>query len=166
MALADEVKLALRVTSSAYDDEVEALIAAAKDDLLLSGVSYTALEAVAPDALVKRAIVLYCKAEFGLDNPDSDKYMRSFHALETHLALSSEYQEPVLDGITGTMAAGSDELTVSDATNIAEDAWLSVAGAGVGGALLICQAAAIVDSVVTLSRVAATAVNDAEVKLL
>lgn len=93
MALIDDAKLALRITSSAYDDEVDMLIDAAKADLLLSGVASAALEADEPDPLVKRAIILYCKAEFGLDNPDAERYMASFRSLETHLALSTEYAE-------------------------------------------------------------------------
>jgi hypothetical protein len=90
MALIDDVKTALRITSSAFDSEINDIIAAAKDDLLLSGIDSGALES--PDPLVKRAILLYCKAGFGLDNPDSEKYMASFRSLETHLALSTEYQ--------------------------------------------------------------------------
>lgn len=95
MALFDDVKLALRVTSIAYDMEINDLIDAAKMDLQLSGVSTVALAEEDPDPLVKRAIVLYCKAGFGLDNPDAERYMAAFSSLETHLALSAEYQEPV-----------------------------------------------------------------------
>lgn len=93
MALLDDVKLALRITNGAYDAEIETLIDAAKDDLRLSGVASAVLDADDPDPLIKRAIILYCKAEFGLDNPEAERYMISFRALETHLALSSEYQE-------------------------------------------------------------------------
>lgn len=93
MALIDDVKTALRITTDVYDGEISGLIAAARDDLRLSGVASAALDADDPDPLIKRAIILYCKAEFGLDNPEAERYMASFRALETHLALSSEYQE-------------------------------------------------------------------------
>ena len=156
-------KLQLRITSSVYDDEITMLIAAARTDLILSGVSAAAVNAEDPDALVKRAIITYCRGSFGLDNPDAEKFMASFASLETHLALSSEYKAPVLTGITGTIAAGSDELTVDDADNIAEDDWLTVAGAGADGALLIVKAASVTGSVVTIAGIAGTAIADAAV---
>jgi hypothetical protein len=87
------IRAALRVTSTAFDAEIDTLIDSAKDDLLLSGIAAAVLDAADPDPLIKRAIILYCKAEFGLDNPDSEKYMASYRSLETHLALSTEYQE-------------------------------------------------------------------------
>lgn len=90
--LLSEARLALRISAEAYDSEIVGIIDAARDDLKLSGVSAAALED--PDPLVRRAIVVYCKAHFGLDNADSEKYMESFRSLETHLALSSEYGEP------------------------------------------------------------------------
>ena len=43
-------------------------------------------------ALIKRAIILYCKANFGLDNKDSEKYNKSYDLLKQHLALSGDYK--------------------------------------------------------------------------
>ena len=43
------------------------------------------------DAIIKRAIVCYVKAEFGLDNPDAAKYRDSYEMLKRHLQLSNEY---------------------------------------------------------------------------
>ena len=88
------VKLALRVNGTTFDSEIEGVIAASKSDLKMSGVKAAAVDAASPDALIVRAVVCYAKAEFGLDNQDSEKYMASYRSLETHLALSSEYQEP------------------------------------------------------------------------
>lgn len=161
-----EVKLALRITSTAYDDEIETIIDAAADDLLMSGLASSALAAATPDPLVKRAVVLYAKAEFGQDNPDAEKYMASYRQVVSRLVMSAEYQQPKYTGLTGSITAGSDDLTMSAATLIAEDDWLSVAGAGAGGALLIARATAIVGNVVTLSRVAGTTVAAAAVTLL
>lgn len=90
MATLDDVKVALRVTVTDFDAELSDLIDAAKTDLALSGVAPAAL-AGEPDPLIKRAIILYCKSEFGLDNPDAERYMASYRSLETHLALSTEY---------------------------------------------------------------------------
>lgn len=88
----DDVRRELRVTSSAFDAEIENLIAAAKMDMILSGVSESAVNAPYPQALVRHAVILYCKARFGLDNPDSEKYMASFRSIEADLALSAEYR--------------------------------------------------------------------------
>lgn len=57
----EKVKLALRITTDAFDDELTDLIAAARLDLGIAGV-------VIPseiDALVGRAIITYCRVHFG-----------------------------------------------------------------------------------------------------
>jgi len=91
MPILDDTKLSLRLTGSDFDIEVQDLIEAAKLDLKLSGV----LEAkiIDTDPLIKRAIILYCKAHFGYDNPDADRFMESYNMLKTHLTLSSDYTE-------------------------------------------------------------------------
>lgn len=93
MALLDDVKLALRISPTiiAYDDEVQDLIEAAKADLKLSGVDPAKLDE--SDPLIKRAIVTYCKAHFGFDNPDADRLERAYDMLKAHLTLSQEYRE-------------------------------------------------------------------------
>lgn len=87
----EKVKIALRITASDYDDEILMLIDAAREDLRISGVSASVLDVAEPSPLIERAIVTYCKAHFGMDNPDSEKFIRSFESLERHLALSSDY---------------------------------------------------------------------------
>jgi len=89
MALLDDVKLALRITSSAFDSEVQDLIDAAKADLQLSGVHPDRLND--DDPLIRRAIVTYAKAHFGYDNPEAERFQRSYDMLKAHLTLSQEY---------------------------------------------------------------------------
>jgi hypothetical protein len=87
MALLDDVKLALRISNTSYNSEITDLIEAAKLDLILSGVvndDYT-------DSLLKRAIVIYCKANFGMSNPDSEKFQKSYDLLKSHLSLAADY---------------------------------------------------------------------------
>lgn len=86
------VKSALRITTddSGITSEIKELIASALMDLQLSGVKVDAIT-YPLDSLVVRAVVTYCKANFGFDNPESEKLMSSFRMLETHLALSSDY---------------------------------------------------------------------------
>jgi len=87
MALIDDVKLALRVTSVDFDTEIQDLIDSAKADLRLSGVT----DPDETDPLIKRAITVYCKAHFGYDNPEADRFQRSYDLLKMHLALSTDY---------------------------------------------------------------------------
>lgn len=85
-------RLALRISSDAFDPEITDLISAARAELAEIGVlpSKTSSDT---DPLIKRAVVLYVKAEFGLDNPDAPRYRESFDLLKRHLALASDYIE-------------------------------------------------------------------------
>ena len=75
------------------DREIQDLIDAAKADLQLSGVHASKL--VDTDPLIKRAVVVYCKAHFGWDNPEADRFAKSYDMLKQHLTLSTEYTEAV-----------------------------------------------------------------------
>lgn len=95
MAILDDVKKALRITATAFDGEVLDLIAAARDDLRLSGTLSTKV-ADDSDTLIKRAITVYCKANFGYDNADAERFQKSYDSLKSHITLSQEYTvEPV-----------------------------------------------------------------------
>lgn len=87
MALIDDVKLALRVTAPDFDPEIQGLIDAAKADLKLAGVA----DPVETDPLIKRAIITYCKANFGYDNPEAERFQQSYDMLKMHLTLSFDY---------------------------------------------------------------------------
>lgn len=89
--LLDDVKDALRVSGNALDTEIQDLIAAAKADLQLSGVHPSKISDT--DPLIKRAVVVYCKAHFGWAENDADRFERSYTMLKTHLTLSAEYTE-------------------------------------------------------------------------
>lgn len=86
MSLLEEVKIRLRIKSSAFDGaEVQPLIDACKKDMARVGVSGDD-----SDPLVRQAVVLYCKANFGFSG-DSDRYQRAYEALRDSIALSGEY---------------------------------------------------------------------------
>lgn len=89
MAILDDVKLSLRVSNAAYNTEVTDLIAAAKLDLEITGIDSAKITDT--DSLIKRAIILYCKANFGYDNKDADRLMESYVMLKTHLSVSTDY---------------------------------------------------------------------------
>jgi uncharacterized phage protein (predicted DNA packaging) len=94
MAILDDVKVALRIAASntTFDGEIGDLIEAAKDDLQLAGIT----KADESDALIKRAINTYCKAHYGYDNPDAERFLESYLMLKRHLALSVDYTEAVV----------------------------------------------------------------------
>lgn len=85
----EDVKLALRITNDAYDGEVLDLIESARLDLAQAGVLFVDKEEM--DPLIKRAIITYSKAHFGIDNPQADRFHDSYVMLKQHLALSGDY---------------------------------------------------------------------------
>ncbi len=83
----EKVKLSLRIKSNILDLEIEDLIEACKIDLSISGVK----KIEENDPIINRAIILYCKANFGLENKDSDKYQKSYDLLKQSLSLCGDY---------------------------------------------------------------------------
>ena len=83
----EKVKLALRIKSNKLDEEITDLIEACKIDLSLSGVK----RIKDTDPLIQQAIKIYCKANFGLDNKDSEKYQKSYDMLKISLSLCGDY---------------------------------------------------------------------------
>ena len=85
-----DIKDALRVSGDDLDTEINDLIEAAKADLILSGVSK--YKVVDTEPLIKQAIILYCKAHFGYDDPKiAERFEQSYTSLKHHLTLSAEY---------------------------------------------------------------------------
>lgn len=66
------VKTALRLTTDAYDDEINNLIAAALADLGIVGIP---AESMQSDALIMRAVVTYCRCNFG--SPENYAYLKA-----------------------------------------------------------------------------------------
>lgn len=90
MAMLDDVKLALRVSHTALDSEITDLIASARQDLLLAGVIASKANSNT-DPLIKRYIVTYSKAYFGMDNPDYERLVAAQEKLKMHLTLAGDY---------------------------------------------------------------------------
>lgn len=83
----EAVKLALRIKTNKFDSELNDLISAAKADLKLCGIQ----DKGDTDPLIKRAVILYCKANFGAD-PDSEKYQQSYDMLKGSLQIAGDYR--------------------------------------------------------------------------
>ncbi len=86
----ESIKTALRISNTAYDSEINDLVAAARADLKLSGILESKVNDDT-DPLIKRAITVYVKAHFGWNNPDAERLQQSYDMLKSHLALSQEY---------------------------------------------------------------------------
>ena len=75
--LLDACREALRIPADCtdFDSEIEDLIEAAR----------------AAMGTVRLAVKVYCKANFGMDNPDTDRLAQSFEELLTMMRGSSEF---------------------------------------------------------------------------
>ena len=86
MVLLDKVRMALRITTTAFDDELNDLIAAAKTDLGIAGVTLP----VELDAICNRAVVTYCKIHFG-EPDDYDRLKASYDEQKAQLSMATGY---------------------------------------------------------------------------
>jgi len=84
----DKVKMALRITTDAFDDELNDLISAAALDLGIAGV----IPDDSTDAIVTRAIITYCKMSFGLPE-DYDKLKASYDEQKAQLSNATGYTD-------------------------------------------------------------------------
>lgn len=83
-----KVKIALRITTDAYDSEISSLIDAAKIDLGIAGVQLPS----ALDAVCERAIITYCKLHFlGLSDNEWDRLKASYDEQKAQLVTASGY---------------------------------------------------------------------------
>ena len=88
MATLDKVKMGLRIKTTAYDEELADLIAAAQTDMGIAGV-------VVPstlDEIVTKAIITYCKMSFGQPE-DYDRLKRSYDEQKAQLVTATGYTD-------------------------------------------------------------------------
>ena len=82
----EKVKLALRITTNAFDTELNGLIAAAMIDLGIAGV--TLPETL--DDICNLAVITYCKCNFG--QPDEyDRLKKSYDEQKAQLSMATGY---------------------------------------------------------------------------
>lgn len=86
--LLEHVKVALRITTSAFDTEIESLIAYAIEDMVRVGVKPRYIATMPP--MVVQAITCYAKAQFGFDNPDADRFSESYYRIVANLLNSDK----------------------------------------------------------------------------
>ena len=83
----NKVKLSLRISGGMFDIEIQDLVEAALTDLKISGVVNTE----ETDPLILRAVITYCKANFGYDNNEAERFQKSYDMLKQHLSLAGDY---------------------------------------------------------------------------
>lgn len=81
MALLDDVKVALRVTTDALDPEVSMLVDAALADMRRIGVPEAMLAEGEMDPYVRAAVTLFAKAHFGYDNDEASRFDESYRQI-------------------------------------------------------------------------------------
>jgi hypothetical protein len=86
-----KVKMALRIKTDAYDDELNNLIDAGLIDLGFGGASPDVLTRNA-DEIVTQAVITYCKMNFGLPE-DYDRLKRSYDEQKAQLGTATNYTD-------------------------------------------------------------------------
>lgn len=81
------VKLALRISTDAFDSELNSLIQAAMKDLGIAGID---TETLANDALVAQAIKTYVRMSFGSPS-DYDRLKRSYDEQKAQMQTATGY---------------------------------------------------------------------------
>lgn len=87
------VKTALRISTDAFDEELNSLIAAAQIDLAIAGVVLPA----ELDAICKQAIITYCKMNFGIVD-EYDRLKRSYDEQKAQLVTATGYTDWLTEG--------------------------------------------------------------------
>ena len=90
MTMLERVKVANRITTTAYDAELTDMIEEACADLKLKGI--TGASAAEGDPNIRRAIVLYCSIHHG-QRDDRDILQKSYDNLKGTLGMSSGYTD-------------------------------------------------------------------------
>lgn len=92
MALLDDVKVACRVTSTAYDTELTDLIDAGLADLGITDINSALLVSTGILPLIKRAVLTYCRMNFGtVEEAQYDRLKASYDEQKSQLLMSSTY---------------------------------------------------------------------------
>lgn len=85
--LLDACRAALRIPAfvNDYDEEISDVIEAARAELVAGGVSEDKAHDDS-DGRVRLAVKVYVKANFGMDNPDAERFMKSFETMLTSMS--------------------------------------------------------------------------------
>lgn len=87
-----KVKLALRINSDDFDTEINSLINACKKELELAGIASSKI--VETDDMIVQAVTNYCKANFGFDNNEAERFLATYNSIKSFLCLCQSYINP------------------------------------------------------------------------
>lgn len=90
----DRVKLALLITGTDFDSELNDLIDAAAKDLGIAGVDALIISTDTNDALIIRAIITYCGYQFELIHGSMDRsnaFKKSYDEQKAQMGMASGY---------------------------------------------------------------------------
>ena len=82
-----KIKLALRITHSALDEDIQADIAACLADLKVCGI----VHAPEDDPLIYNAVKLYCRSIYTDDPAKGAEFLRRYDALKACLMMAEGY---------------------------------------------------------------------------
>lgn len=91
MLTAREARRAVRLTSEAMDEELNALVRAGAADLATAGV--TEPENSAALTLYDQALRMYLRAHFEPDAPEAPRCLEIYRALKETMSLCDDYRE-------------------------------------------------------------------------
>lgn len=92
--LIDKVKVATRISVIDYDGELNDLIAAAFHDLGITDIKSEMLTEEGIDPLIERAVITYCKMNFGYLSTDQyQKFKAAYDEQKAQLLMSSTYTD-------------------------------------------------------------------------
>lgn len=94
MALLDDVKTACRVTSTAFDTELNDLISSALLDMGITDIQASLLVSDNPTPLIKQAVITFCRMNFGFQSESYYTRLKaSYDEQKAQLLMSSEYTD-------------------------------------------------------------------------
>lgn len=94
MALLDDVKVACRVASTAFDNELTDLIFSALADMGITDIKPALLVDSSPDPLIKQAVITYCRMNFGFQSETYYSRLKaSYDEQKSQLLMSSQYAD-------------------------------------------------------------------------
>lgn len=82
----EAVKMALRVMTDAFNDELDELILAALADMGIAGVT----SQDTADPIIRRAVVTYCRLHFG-EPDDYDRLKAAYDEQKAQLSMATGY---------------------------------------------------------------------------
>lgn len=111
MSLLDDMRMRVRVTSDATDEEIDGEIYAAIADMRRCGVKEPLLDMEKPHPLVKHAIAMYVRAYYGMDNAtERPQFIQAYERTLCDLLNSkaNEYLFPEEPGDDSSDSSGED----------------------------------------------------------